>query len=63
MTTLAQAVMNKMILATSGLPGVLVKGEEQSKEVMGAAFVIKPTWQEVITSLPCVLMMKITLHI
>lgn len=55
--------MNKMILATSGLPGVLVKGEEQSKEVMGAAFVIKPTWQEVITSLPCVLMMKITLHI
>lgn len=62
MTTLAQAVMNKMILATSGLPGVLVKGEEQSKEVMGAAFVIKP-WQEVITSLPCVLMMKITLHI
>lgn len=50
--TLAEAVMNKMILAPSGLPGVLVKGEEQSKEVMGAAFAIKPTWQKVITSLP-----------
>lgn len=43
--TLALAAMKKMIL------GPTVKGNEQSKEVMGTPFVMKATWQEVMTNL------------